>query len=77
MSGCWLLSTITNPQVTKIRMHDNLDFVMGEFTKKNLDELPVVSESDSNKVVGLITMHAAMAAYNHELLKLEAHFRRK
>jgi CIC family chloride channel protein len=37
----------------------------------DLDALPVVDSSDPRKVIGIIELHSAIAAYNNELLKRE------
>jgi chloride channel protein, CIC family len=52
-----------------VRENDDLDFVLKLFGQENIDEFPVISEDDENKIKGSITYHDIISAYNRESLK--------
>ena len=60
---------IAKPGIIVVRENDDLDFVLKLFGQENIDEFPVVSSDDVNKVLGSINYHDILAAYNRESLK--------
>ncbi len=52
-----------------VKENDDLDFVLKLFGQENVDEFPVASAEDENKVVGCVNYHDILAAYNRESLK--------
>lgn len=60
---------LVNSNVPVIHPEDNLDTVMKLFGKWDLEEFPVLSARDGQKVVGVITHKDVIDAYNRELVK--------
>ncbi len=60
---------IVNPNVIKINEFDDLDYVLKMFGKATVDEFPVVSNTDPDKVIGTIWRQDVIAAYNRESIK--------
>jgi len=60
---------ISVPGIIVVRENDDLDFVLKLFGQENIDEFPVVSSDDANKVLGSVNYHDILAAYNRESLK--------
>lgn len=60
---------IATPNHLVVTEADNLDDVMREFGKENIDEIPVVSSKDPAEILGTIWRRDVIAAYNKELLK--------
>jgi predicted transcriptional regulator len=60
---------ISTPNRLIVNEKDHLDYVMKEFAKENIDEIPVVSDSDPAKVLGTIWRIDVISAYNKEILK--------
>ncbi len=56
-------------QITPIYESDDLDHVMKIFEHKDVDELPVVSIDNNKKIIGTISRHDVIKAYNKENLK--------
>lgn len=56
-------------QITPIYESDDLDHVMKIFEHKDVDELPVVSIDNNKKIIGTISRHDVITAYNKENLK--------
>lgn len=48
---------------------DNLDIVMQAFGEMNIDELPVVSGENKKQLIGTVSKHDVIAAYNKEIIK--------
>jgi CIC family chloride channel protein len=64
-----LAQDIATPNMVVVNENDNLDFVMREFGKENVGEIPVVSSSDPAKILGTIWRLDVITAYNKEILK--------
>lgn len=62
-------SDIASPGVVSVSYSDSLDYVMSLFGRENVDEFPVMHDSDSSKILGTIRRHDIIAAYNKESLK--------
>lgn len=60
---------IATPNQLVVNEKDHLDYVMKEFAKENIDEIPVVSSTDPSKVLGTIWRIDVISAYNKEILK--------
>ena len=60
---------IATPNFLVVNEKDHLDYVMKEFAKENIDEIPVVSSSDPTKILGSIWRIDVISAYNKEILK--------
>jgi CIC family chloride channel protein len=57
--------------VVRVTPADNLDTALRRFTRRNIDELPVVDEEDLAKVVGLLRRKDVVDAYNRRLWSLQ------
>jgi chloride channel protein, CIC family len=66
-----IASDITDNRIVKVRPTQDLDFVLKILTKSDVDELPVVSEDDDSKIIGVISRHEILASYNKESLKID------
>jgi CIC family chloride channel protein len=64
-----LAQDISTPNLLVVNETDHLDYVMKEFTKENIDEIPVVSSQGSGEILGTIWRIDVIAAYNKEILK--------
>jgi CIC family chloride channel protein len=62
-----IASDIMNPQVISVHPDENLDEVMKTFGHYNLDELPVVTKSNGNEIVGSIWQHDVIETYNKQI----------
>ena len=62
-----IAADIARPNVQTVRESDNLDFVMKEFSRTGLDELPVVTDDQTKKIVGTIWQRDVITAYNHQV----------
>jgi CIC family chloride channel protein len=62
-----IASDIMNPKVISVHPDDNLDEVMRTFGHYNLDELPVVTKSNGNEIVGSIWQHDVIETYNKQI----------
>ena len=73
---------VMNGNVVTVTPNDDLNTALGKFTATNVDELPVVSATDQQQLIGIITRKDVIAAYNlrrleHEKLRRAAgNFRR-
>ena len=62
-----IAADIVRPNVKIVNESDNLDYVMKEFSRTGLDELPVVSNDSSKKIMGTIWQRDVITAYNHQI----------
>jgi len=63
-----IASDVANPGVVKIHENDNLDFVMRQFGRTEMDELPVISNRNGEEeVIGTIWQRDVIEAYNHQI----------
>jgi CIC family chloride channel protein len=60
---------ISVPNLLVVNENDHLDFVMKEFSKENIGEIPVVSCRNPAEILGTIWRIDVIAAYNKEILK--------
>ncbi len=69
LKGMLVANDIASKDVVKVKTDDHLDYVMNLFGKVKIDELPVIDVGDNNKIVGAISRHDVITAYNRESLK--------
>lgn len=60
---------IATPNHLVVTEEDNLDFVMRELGKENIDEIPVVSGKNPAEILGTVWWRDIISAYNKELLR--------
>jgi CIC family chloride channel protein len=60
---------IATPNHLVVTEEDNLDYVMREFGKENVDEIPVVSCKNAANILGTVWRRDVISAYNKEILK--------
>jgi len=60
---------LVNPNIPRLRPSDTLDEVMKIFGQVDAEELPVVDETDSGKVIGTVFYKDVIEAYNREVVK--------
>ncbi|MFC1562845.1 chloride channel protein [candidate division KSB1 bacterium] len=52
-----------------VTMEDNLDYVIKIFGQKNLDELPIIENINTLKIIGSVSKIRVIEAYNQEILR--------
>ncbi len=62
-----IAADIARPNVKIVSERDNLDYVMKEFSRTGLDELPVISNDSSKRIMGTIWQRDVITAYNHQI----------
>lgn len=62
-----IAADIARPSVKIVLESDNLDYVMKEFSRTGLDELPVIRDDKSQKIVGTVWQRDVITAYNHQI----------
>ena len=62
-----IAADIMNDKVVSVSTDENLDEVMKKFGIHNIDELPVVADSDGNQIVGSIWQHDVIGTYNKQI----------
>ncbi|MCP4146409.1 MAG: CBS domain-containing protein [bacterium] len=60
---------IATDNLLTVTEDDDLDFVMKEFGKENIGEIPVISSTDPTKILGTVWRLDVITAYNKEILK--------
>ena len=60
---------VMNSKVITVTPEDDLNTALTRFTALNVDELPVVSMEDSQKIVGVVRRKETIAAYNRRRLE--------
>lgn len=58
---------IMNSNVVTVNIDDNLDNVMKEFGRFNLDELPVITNENGHKILGTVWQQDIIEAYNRQV----------
>ena len=74
-SSIWSVAIARDIMVTDVLSvvpDDDLNRAMRRFTRRNIDELPVLDSDDPEKVVGLLRRKEVIAAYNRQLANLES-----
>jgi CIC family chloride channel protein len=72
LENVFIADDIAKPNVVTVREDDNLDLVMRQFGIENMDELPVVSRTREDKVIGTVFRRDVIVAYNKGILKRDA-----
>ncbi len=63
-----IAADVANPNINIIQEDNNLDFVMKEFGRTGMDELPVVARrNDKDEITGTIWQRDVIEAYNHQI----------
>jgi CIC family chloride channel protein len=66
----FVISSDISTPIRKIFLDkDHLDYVMKEFSKENINEIPVVSSSNPSRILGTIWRIDTISAYNKEILR--------
>ena len=60
---------VATENVIVLRPHEDLNAAMNAFSRKDIEEIPVVSESNPKKVIAMIKRKDLIDAYNREVLK--------
>ena len=63
-------SDVAKPQVIFVKKNDDLDSVLRLFSKLNADNLPVIEDDNSQKILGAINRQEILSIYNRESLKV-------
>jgi CIC family chloride channel protein len=71
LSGLVIAADIAQPSRAYLHPDDNLDLVMHQFGKNNLDELPVVENDTSFRLLGSVQRKDVIDAYNREIFKFD------
>ena len=59
---------IATEDVITLKANDNLNVAMAKFGIKDLEQLPVVSNDDSLRVIGMITRMDVISAYKKAVI---------
>jgi CIC family chloride channel protein len=60
---------VATENVIVLRPHEDLNAAMNAFSRKDIEEIPVVSESNPKEVIAMIKRKDLIDAYNREVLK--------
>ncbi|MFZ0391796.1 MAG: chloride channel protein, partial [Calditrichia bacterium] len=60
---------LVNPEIPRVRPGDSLDNVMRLFGQYDVEEIPVMSETDLSQIIGFVNHKDVIDAYNRELVK--------
>jgi CIC family chloride channel protein len=64
-----IASDIADAKLNTITKIQDLDYALKILTRSDIDEVPVVSNDNNRKVIGVISRHDILSAYNKESLK--------
>jgi CIC family chloride channel protein len=71
LSGLVIAADIAQPATTYLHAEDNLDLVMHQFGRNNQDELPVVENDYTFRLIGSVQRKDVIDAYNREIFKFD------
>jgi len=71
LSGLVIADDVARPVPTQLYPQDNLDLVMHNFGRYNVDELPVVKSSSDSRLAGSVRRKDVIDAYNKEIFKAD------
>ncbi|MCB0284121.1 MAG: chloride channel protein [Calditrichae bacterium] len=71
LSGLVIAADIAHPPSAYLLPDDNLDLVMHNFGRYNVDELPVVTDNESKTFLGIVQRKDVIDAYNKEIFKAD------
>lgn len=60
---------IADTRLVKVKKSDDLDLVLKLLTKADIEELPVISDDDENKIIGIVTKQDVLDTYNRESIR--------
>jgi CIC family chloride channel protein len=60
---------IADTRLIKVKKSDDLDLVLKLLTKADIEELPVISDEDENKIIGIVTKQDVLDTYNRESIR--------
>jgi len=58
---------IMNPEVIRVYLDENLDEVMRKFGRYNIDEFPVISTENGNRIIGTVWQQDVIETYNRQI----------
>lgn len=64
---------VMNTRVLTVTPDDDLNTALTRFTALNIDELPVVSPDDSQRLLGILRRKETIAAYNRRRIEHQSH----
>ncbi|MGM0454277.1 MAG: chloride channel protein [Thermodesulfobacteriota bacterium] len=67
-----LMKDIATTDVVVTTASEDLNSVLGKFTHKNIDSLPVVSEDDLGILLGMLNRRDVIAFYNRQIQRLKS-----
>ncbi len=70
----WLVigKDLFRAEVATLRPDEDLRDALAKFAAQNVDDLPVLSDGENSKILGMLSRDDLLRAYNHELLRREA-----
>jgi len=71
LSPLVVAADIASPPLTCLYPDDSLDFVMHQFGRYNVDELPVLESKTSSQLIGSVKRQEIIETYNREILKID------
>ena len=71
LSGLVIASDLAQPPATTLYINDNLDLVMHQFGKYDVDELPVLESKSKPLLIGSVRRKDVIDAYNREIFKTD------
>ncbi len=71
LSGLVIAADIAHPPLAFLMPDDNLDLVMHNFGRFNVDELPVVDDKINHHFIGTVQRKDVIDAYNREIFKTD------
>ena len=69
LTGIVIAADLAHPPPATLYLEDNLDLVMHQFGRYNIDELPVLESAANRKLVGSIQRKHVIDVYNREIFK--------
>lgn len=71
LSELVIAADLAEPPPAILYPSDNLDLVMHQFGKYNMDELPVVESKQSQRLIGSVRRMDVIDAYNRQIFKMD------
>ena len=68
-----VMKDIATSDIIATTPSEDLNSVLQKFTVKNIDSLPVVSDTDSGVLIGMINRREVISFYNQRLLEMKGH----
>jgi CIC family chloride channel protein len=67
-----VMKDIGTSDIIKTSPSEDLNAVLRKFTTKNLDSLPVVSDEDAGKLIGMLNRREVIAFYNQKVAEMKS-----